>query len=220
VLFGRRVGAQQAGGYVKLALALSERLADNMNAALTLIDDAYVRFRAVDDRYGEAYALSQHGHALRWVGQYQEADVYLQQSESLRRDLRDQRALAMALAGRALNAASAGAPDQARTLGRESLAMMKESGDIAGFSVTSVNLGVVEVLLADLPAALIWLDRALAVFPIPGGHRSLGWLHFLRAHVLRQLGDVDGSLSAATAAQNMFAQLGERRGLIAVQRIC
>ena len=68
VLFGRRVGAQQAAGYVRLAIALSERLADHIDAAFALIDDAYDRFHAVDDRYGEAYALSQHGHALRgWV---------------------------------------------------------------------------------------------------------------------------------------------------------
>jgi len=220
VLFGRRVGAQQAAGYVRLALALSERLGGNVDTALTLIDDAYARFHAVNDHYGEAYALSQHGHALRWVGQYAEADGYLQRSESLRRNLRDKRALAMALAGRALTAASAGTADQARTLGRESLAMVEESGDIAGVSVISVNLGVAELLLADLPAALSWLDRALAVFPIPGGHRSLGWLHLLRAHVLRQLGDAEGSMISAVAAQTVFSQLGERRGVAAVQRIC
>jgi hypothetical protein len=98
--------------------------------------------------------------------------------------------------------------------------MVEESGDIAGVSVTSVNLGVAELLLADLPAALSWLDRALAVFPIPGGHRSLGWLHLLRAHVLRQLGDADGSMISAAAAQTVFSQLGERRGVAAVQRIC
>jgi predicted ATPase/DNA-binding SARP family transcriptional activator len=219
VLFGRRVGAQQAAGYVRLAVALSERLADHIDAAFALIDDAYDRFHAVDDRYGEAYALSQHGHALRWVGQYEEADAYLRRSESIRRDLRDQRALAISLEGRALNAAAAGAADQARCLGREAFAMMEESGDITGFSVASVNLGVAELLLADLPAALIWLDRALAVFPIPGAHRSLGWLHLLRAHVLRQLGDADGSIISADAAQTVFSQLGERRGLAAVQRI-
>jgi predicted ATPase/DNA-binding SARP family transcriptional activator len=220
VLFGRRVGAQQAAGYVRLAIALSERLAGNIDEAFALIDDAYDRFHAVDDRYGEAYALSQHGHALRWVGQYEEADTYLRRSESIRRDLRDQRALAISLEGRALNAAAAGAADQARTLGRQAFAMMEESGDIAGFSVASVNLGVAELLLADLPAALIWLDRALAVFPIPGGHRSLGWLYLLRAHVLGQLGDLEGSMISAAAAQTVFSQLGEQRGLAAVQRIC
>jgi hypothetical protein len=45
VLFGRRVGAQQAAGYVRLAIALSERLAGNLDAAFDLIDDAYARPR-------------------------------------------------------------------------------------------------------------------------------------------------------------------------------
>ena len=220
VLFGRRVGAQQAAGHVRLAIALSERLAGHINAAFTLIDDACARFRQVDDRYGEAYALSQRGHVLRWIARYEESDRCLQASESLRRGLRDKRALAMALAGRALNAASAGVADQARALGRHSLAMMEESGDIAGVSVTRVNLAVAELLLDNLPAALTWLDRALAVFPIPGGHRSLGWLHFVRAHVLLQLGDKDGSMRSAAAAQKMFTRLGEQRGLVAVRRIC
>ena len=69
--------------------------------------------------------------------------------------------------------------------------MMQESATTPGFSVASVNFGVAELLLADLPAALRWLDRALAVFPIPGGHRSLGWLYLLRAHVLGELGDME-----------------------------
>jgi tetratricopeptide (TPR) repeat protein len=220
VLFGRRVGAQQAAGHLRLAIALSERLAGNMDAAFTLIEDAYKRFREVEDHYGEAYALSQWGHALRWIAQYDDADRYLQRSEALRRELRDRRAWAIALGGRALNAACAEAADQARSLGRQSLTMMEESGDIAGFSVASVNAAVIEVLLGDLSAALIWLDRALAVFPIPGGHRSLGWLHLLRAHVLRQLGKADGAMRSCAAAEAMFQQLGEQHGLAAVQRIC
>jgi predicted ATPase len=220
VLFGRRVGAQQAGGYVRLAIALTERLVGHMDEAFAFIDDAYARFREVNDRYGQAYALCQRGHALRWIAQYDEADRYLQRSEALRRDLRDQRALAMSLAGRALNAASAGTADQARALGRQSLAIMEESGDIAGITVPSVNLGVAELLLADPSTALMWLDRALAVFPIPGGYTALGWLHLLRAHLLGQLGDVDASARSAAAARTMFTQLDERRGLIALQRIC
>ena len=93
VLFGRRVGAQQAAGHVRLAMALGERMAGNLGAAFLLIDDAYARFRHVDDRSGEAYALSQRGHALRWIGQYEEAGRFLRQSETLRRELRDRRAL-------------------------------------------------------------------------------------------------------------------------------
>jgi hypothetical protein len=97
---------------------------------------------------------------------------------------------------------------------------MEESGDIAGISVASVNVAVAEVLLGDLRAALTWLDRALAAFPIPGGHRSLGWLHLLRAHVMRELGNADSFTRSSAAAEAMFRQLGEQRGLAAVQRIC
>jgi len=97
---------------------------------------------------------------------------------------------------------------------------MNESGDIAGAAVSSVNLAVAELLSAELPAALSWLDRSLEVFPIPGGHRSLGWLHYLRAHLLQQLGEMEGSIRSAEVAQAMFSRLGEQRGLIAVQRIC
>jgi hypothetical protein len=38
--------------------------------------------------------------------------------------------------------------------------------------------------------------------------------------VLRRLGDVDGSMEAAAAAQTMCTRLGEQGGSIAVQRIC
>jgi hypothetical protein len=62
-------------------------------------------------------------------------------------------------------------------------------------------------------------SRACGV-PHSWGHRSLGWLHFLRSHVLRRLGDVDGSMEAAAAAQTMCTRLGEQGGSIAVQRIC
>jgi predicted ATPase/DNA-binding SARP family transcriptional activator len=220
VLFGRRVGALQAAGHLRLAAALGERLAGHMDAAFTLVEDAYGRFRDLEDRYGEAYALSQWGHALRWLAEYEDADRYLQRSEALRRELRDRRAWAIALGGRALNAACAAAADQARSFGRQSLTLMEESGDIAGISVASVNVAVAEVLLGDLRAALTWLDRALAAFPIPGGHRSLGWLHLLRAHVMRELGSADSFTRSSAAAEAMFRQLGEQRGLAAVQRIC
>ena len=219
-VLGRRVGAQQAVGHVRLAIALIDRLSGRVSAALTVIGEASAQFRRVDDRYGEAYALAQQGHTLRWAGQYQEADRCLLRSESLRRNLRDRRAVALALSGRALTAASAGGSDKARTLGRQALVMMERSSDTPGVMVTTVNLAVVELLSSDLPAALIWLDRSLRFFPVPGAQGAQGWLYLLRAHLLRQVGDLDGSATSAGAAQTVFAQLHEGRGLAAVQRIC
>ena len=217
ILFGRRVGVQQAIGHVGLARALIERLTGRMAVALAIIDAALAGFRAVEDRYGEAYALAQQGHTLRWTARYQEADQCLQQSEALRRDLCDQRATAISLAGRAVTAASAGASDRARTLGREALTLMERSSDTPGLMVATVNLALAELLSGDLRAAETWLQRAIRLFPIPGAQGALGWLHFLRADLLRRLGDSDGAAASIAAARQAFTHFGLRRGLDAVQ---
>jgi tetratricopeptide (TPR) repeat protein len=220
ILFGRRVGAQQATGHVQLAIALIERLTGPIAVALAVIEKALAGFRAVNDRYGEAYALAQQGHTLRWAARYQEADRCLRQSESLRRDLCDQRATSISLGGRAVTAASAGASDRARTLGHEALTLMERSGDTPGLMVATVNMAVAELLSADLRAAETWLQRGIRLFPIPGAQGALGWLQLLRAHMLRQLGDSDGATTSTAAACQAFIQFGQRRGLDAVLSSC
>jgi tetratricopeptide (TPR) repeat protein len=220
ILFGRRVGAQQATGHVQLALALTERLTGSTAVALAIIDEALAGFRAVNDRYGEAYALAQQGHTLRWAARYQEADHCLRQSESLRRDLCDQRATAISLGGRAVTAASAGASDRARTFGHEALTLMERSSDTPGLMVATVNLALAELLSGDLRAAEAWLQRGIRLFPIPGAQGALGWMHLLRVHLLRQLGDGDGATTSMAAACKAFIQFSQRRGLDAVLSSC
>ena len=102
MLFGRRVGAQQAAGYISSPLrsvsgwpATSTRL---LRSSTTPTTGSMPWMTAT-----EGVRPLQHGHALRWVGRYEEADAYLRQSESIRRDLRDQRALAISLEAPALN---------------------------------------------------------------------------------------------------------------------
>ena len=98
--------------------------------------------------------------------------------------------------------------------------MMERSSDMPGLMLASVNLAVAELLSAELPASQELLDRGIRLFPIPGAQGALGWLHLLRAHVLRQLGDTDGASASMVAARQAFTQLGERRGLEAVQSSC
>lgn len=97
--------------------------------------------------------------------------------------------------------------------------MMSRSEDRAGSSVAEINLAVTEVIAGDPTAALACLDRGLMRFPIPGGHRSLGWLHLLRAHVLARLEDAPGALAAIAAADAVFGRIGERSGAAAAQRM-
>jgi predicted ATPase/DNA-binding SARP family transcriptional activator len=220
VLFGRRIGAQQAAGHVAISRALTDRLSGDLDSALRLIDEARRRFDALGDRYGQAYAAAQRGHTLRWAGDYAAADGAFVESEALRRELRDQRSVAMAVSGRALVAASANKHASARVLGAEALEMMERNGDSAGVTLASSNLAVVETLLGAPAAALGWIERAIEIPDLPGGHRAFGWLRLLQAHLLSGLHDREAADTAARAALALFSGLGERAGLAALQRAC
>jgi predicted ATPase/DNA-binding SARP family transcriptional activator len=217
LLLGRRVGAQQAAGHLAVAQALADRLSGQVDSALARLDEARERFATVGDHFGEAYASAQRGHTLRWVGNYEEADRSLAAAEALRRGLRDQRSVAMAISGRALVAAATGNGDTGRTLGHEALQMMLRTGDVPGTVLTSSNLAVAEVLLGDPAAALRCLQRSVAHPDLPGGHRAYGWLRLLQAHLLRDLGNPTLARSAAEDAHNVLFAVGEQRGTKAVQ---
>jgi predicted ATPase/DNA-binding SARP family transcriptional activator len=217
LLLGRRVGAEQAAGHLAVARALTDRLAGRVNSALARLDGALEAFVAVGDRYGEAYASAQRGHTLRWVGEYPDADRSLAASEALRRELRDQRSVAMAMSGRALVAAATGDGETARTRGHEALQMMVRTGDVPGTVLTSSNLAVAEVLLGDPVAALSSLREAVAQPDLPGGHRAYGWLRLLQAHLLRDLGDRTAARTAAADAHDVLFAMGEKRGTAAAQ---
>jgi predicted ATPase/DNA-binding SARP family transcriptional activator len=217
-LLGRRIGVEQASGHVAIALALTERLSGRVDAALELIDDARARFDALDDRYGQAYAAAQRGHTLCWARDYKAGDDFLAESEALRRSLRDERSVAMSLAGRAIAAAGMGAGDVARRRGLEAVQMMERSGDSAGIALTCTNIGTAELMLGDPHAALPWLGRAADADELPGGQRAYGWARLVQGRLLADLGAVAEAEAAYAFAAACFAKLGEQRGLQAVQR--
>lgn len=218
MLLGRRISVDQAAGHVELSLALAERLGGDTDRALVLIDEARGRFDALDDRYGQAYAAAQRGHTLRWIGDYAAADDALAESEALRRALRDQRAVAMSLTGRALAAAESGAAELARRRGREAVQMMERSGDNPGIGLTAGNLAISEMVLGHPHAALRWFSGAIDRNAVPGGHRALAWMWLMRAHLLAQVGADDQAEDARSLAEEAFGRVGDLPGLNAVQR--
>lgn len=218
LLVGRRIGTEQAIGHVAVAAALARRLAGDGESALALIDDASARFAALDDQYGIAYAAAQRGHTLRWAGDFLGADEAFAESERLRRAMRDHRAVAMTLGGRALAAAGAGAGDKARSWAREAVHMMERSGDNPGVALTATDFGTVELLLGERHAATHWFDRAAELSEMPGGHRAYGWVRLVQAWLHAEAGDAEIAAQAIASAEQMFARIGEVRGLNALQR--
>jgi hypothetical protein len=217
LLIGRRIGTEQAAAHIAVAEALARRLAGDPAAALEVIGDAQARFASIGDGYGHAYAAAQRGHTLRWVGDFDAADDALAESEKLRRELRDQRAVAMSLAGRALAAAGAGAAELARQRGREAVSMMERSGDNPGVALTATTLGTIQLILGDEPQALRWFTQAAQLPDVPGGHRAYGWVKLVQALLLAHAGRAADAAAAADVAEASFARLGEQRGLAAVQ---
>jgi predicted ATPase/DNA-binding SARP family transcriptional activator len=220
LLFGRRVGAAQARAHVRVGTALAERLADHVNDSLRILDEVADDFDRIGDSLGLAHALSQRGHTLRWAGRYDDARDCLQASERLRRQLRDHRGIALSLAGRAVVEAHAGNASEARRIAAEAVAMMRATGDEPGANMALQDACIVEIVLGDWEAAASAGAWALEVSDVPGAHRSIGWQQLTRAHVLCRLGDADGAAAAAQQAQLTFADIGDRRGLAALQRGC
>jgi predicted ATPase len=221
MLLGRRVGGQQARGYVAVARALAERLAGRTDLALALLDDAVARFGAVGDSFGIGYALGQRGHTLRWSGDLTEALVTFDAAEQIHRSLRDLRSIAMTVAGRSYVAALSGEAAIARRHVAEAVSMMERTGDIAGFAHTLNLQGLIELQLGAVDAALPPLERTLlvadrGVTPV----YAIGWEYLLVAHLRHTIGDGDASARAAAEAGRRFDALGDRRGRDALQSAC
>jgi hypothetical protein len=125
----------------------------------------------------------------------------------------------MALEGWAITEALAGRPDRARRLGHEALRAVERGGDRAGLGFTTYNLGVVEVLLGELPTARTLLERPVVNEVMPGRHRAVGWHRVLLAQVCRRLADERAARQVAAQARTIFSRLGERAGLAAISEL-
>ena len=83
------------------------------------------------------------------------------------------------------------------------------------WGLTTCDLAAVEVLLGDPQAAVPLLEGAVRSGPGPAGPRPAGWSHLMRAALLRDLGQHAEADDAVAAAREIFARLGEQRGLAA-----
>jgi predicted ATPase len=218
MVLGRRVGAEQARGYLEAATATVERLAGNAEAALGLLDVAVRRFEALEDVYGLAYASSQRAHTLRWMGDLEGAIRCFEQVEELRSSLRDVRAVAMAVAGRVVADAVLGRGQLARRRAADAVDWMRRTGDVPGMALTLHTAALVEALLGDNTAALPLLAESIQAGEDTLPIHALGWQLLLHAQLLTNVGDVDGAAAASALAAARFETLDDTFGLAAVQR--
>jgi predicted ATPase/DNA-binding SARP family transcriptional activator len=218
MLFGRRVGAAQASGYIAAGTATVERALGRVDTALELLDEATERFGALDDVYGSAYVTSQRAHTLRWAGDLEGALQCFDRAEELRSSLRDVRAIAMTVAGRVVVDAMLGRAAAARRRAAEVVERMRRTGDIPGVAMTLHSAALAEAVLGADDAAIPLLEESIATGAETLPVYSIGWRHLLHAQLLVNIGDAEAATVARVAATAWFDALKDERGRAAVQR--
>ena len=219
MLLGRRVGAEQAYGHIAAAAAIVERLSGRIPSALELLDDACRRFAALGDVYGQAYATGQHGHTLRWTGDFDGAVRCFDEAEALRVSVRDVRAIAMATAGRSFAEALSGRVPDARRGISEAIERMRQTGDAPGVALTLHDAALIEMIAGDTEHTLKYIGESLSFGHAVPVHVH-GWQLLLVATLRASLGGVDSSATAAGDALASFERVGDARGIRALQRAC
>src|SRR6266851_4813418 len=102
--------------------------------------------------------------------------------------------------------------NEAASLGQAALAAARTIGDRQGQAWALHQLGVVQDLTGDYPAAAASLTRALQLFRDLGDRRGQAWVLHDLGGVQQRTGDHPAAAASLTRALQLFRDLGDRRG--------
>lgn len=165
-----------------------------------------------------ARAFDAAGHLARDRGDHERAERFYEQALELRRELGEQRAIALTLNNLGVIAQFRGDYGRATTLHEESLDIFRSLGDEQGIGLTLLTLGVMAHLRAEIGQATEWYEEALELF------RRLGDRHGVAASLtnLGNLASARGDHAAAEAyygaSLELFRSVGEQREVAACLR--
>jgi hypothetical protein len=136
----------------------------------------------------------------------------------IRRSLRDLRAVAMTLAGRAYVESLLGDAASARAKARDAVSMMRRTGDVPGVAISLNTVSLIELGLGQTPEAVAALAESIAMADSVTPPHAIGWQYLLLAGMQHVLGHADASSEAVLEASVRFDRSGDIRGHRAVQR--
>jgi predicted ATPase/DNA-binding SARP family transcriptional activator len=219
-LLGRRVGADQAVGYVQSALGAAHRLALRPTAALASVQAAVRTFDSLGDAAGLALALNHLGCVERDLGD-PAAVGHLAEALRLREQVGDRRAVTLTLANRGLAEAMAGEPERGRASVRAALAQVEAIEDRPGEAGTMLNLAVVELIAGEIHVARTLAGDAVDLYSRQGYRRMDALVLAFAGQLAARDGDLPAARRQAEAARRLFAEMGcrpsERRAAALVE---
>jgi tetratricopeptide (TPR) repeat protein len=202
MLLGRRVGVEQATGYVLSALGYAHRAAGDLAAAASDVDEAIQTFAGLGDDLARAQALNQLGCTCRDRGEFEAADAALSLARELRAGLGDRRGQLLTEINVAVLQAMSGDVDRGLSSARHSLSGFESNGDQVGMGAALLALAAVELYSGEARAAREMYARAAQ--RLGPWRRMVGWLRLMVAELSHELGDTRRAAREVDGAESAF----------------
>jgi len=210
IVHGQESGSAPLAGEARMKLAYPLVQRGRLREALTEIDAAV---QALDGVVG-ARARAQRAFILHQAGRLDEALVEYRTALTALTDADDARGVQPTLVNRALLHIDRFAFAPAMADLRESERLATQLGRGLSIGIIAENLGLLDGLRGDVPAALAHLERAERVIAAQGG--KLGMVHRDRAELLLTVGLV---AEARAAAERAVHALNRERRLLKVPEV-
>jgi tetratricopeptide (TPR) repeat protein len=168
-------------------------LDDARDDALTALTDA----RAVDDRLGEAVALTLLGEGEAAMGAYDVAEATFGEALTLWRELDDDSGAADVLRGLGMTHLFRGDLEQAERFVSEALGSFRSSGNQRGSAWALQNLAWIAFTHGNIPRAENRLEESADLFGELGDWGGLSWAYGLLAFVRFNQGRLDEAAAIA-----------------------
>jgi len=146
-------------------------------------------------------------------GDYASADVLIQESLDIARQLRDKQGAAVSLNAAAVHARDRGNVQLARSLFEESLALWREVGDQKAVARSLSNLANIVKLQGDNVRACSLYAECLSIFQGMGDRTGVAWSLNHQGDVARDQGDSAAARTLYEEALAIFRELGDRWGI-------
>jgi predicted ATPase/DNA-binding SARP family transcriptional activator len=205
-----RFARAQAIGYALNNLAWTARATGDATQATAALDEALERFRAAEDRGGEALTLNHMGNLARSQGDLDAGRVHVRAALELRRELGEKRAIFVSTLALGMIEMASGDVAGAHELLRDAHARAEAVDDLPAMAAVQTEWGLAEERRGDLESAERLLDGGRALWRVQLLRRFEGWALIALHDVRGRLGDEPGAQRAVADARERLADSEDR----------
>jgi predicted ATPase/DNA-binding SARP family transcriptional activator len=205
-----RFARRQAIGYALNNLAWTARATGDTAQAIAALDEALERFRAVEDRCGEALTLNHMGNLARAQGDLDSGRAHVRAALELRRELGEKRAIFVSTLALGMIEMASGDIACGHELLGEAYARAEAVDDLPAMAALQTEWGLAEERRGELESAAALLDHGRELWHVQLLRRFEAWAAIALHDVRERLGDQAGASSALEAARELLIDSEDR----------